>query len=167
MGRNAGYLALWCGVAGGAEEVLFPEYLSDRAGQVSPQEAIRDKAIELIIKNRGLGKHHNLIVVAEGIGGSGLLAKNIEDALGIETRATILGHLQRGGTPTALDRMHASMMGSLAIQAIQDGVREKAFNPTAVGYSAGQYELLPIETALTAKRTMGPELYEMIKVLSV
>ena len=95
MGRGAGYIALWCGIANGAEDVLLPE-LYDYDEQ---------KLVNHIIEGRKLGKQHHLIINAEGIGHSTSMAKRIEAATGIETRATILGHMQRGGSPTAKDRM--------------------------------------------------------------
>ena len=102
MGRNAGYIAMWCAIANGAEDVLLPErYDGD-------EQAL----INRIIENRKRGKKHNIIVNAEGIGHSTSMAKRIEAATGIETRATILGHMQRGGTPTCKDRMYASIMGA-------------------------------------------------------
>ena len=105
MGRNAGYIALWCGIANGAEDILLPErYNGD-------EQAI----INHIIDGRKKGKKHHLIINAEGIGHSTGMARRIEAATGIETRATILGYMQRGGSPTCKDRMYASIMGSYAV----------------------------------------------------
>ena len=105
MGRNAGYIALWCGIANGAEDILLPErYNND-------EQAL----INSIINNRKKGKRHHIIVNAEGIGHSTSMARRIEAATGIETRATILGHMQRGGSPTCKDRMYASIMGAYAV----------------------------------------------------
>ena len=97
MGRSAGYIALWCGIANGAEQILIPVKFDNNY----------DKLIEEIKNNRASGMTHQIIVNAEGIGHSYGLAKKIEEATGIETRATILGHLQRGGSPTARDRVYA------------------------------------------------------------
>ena len=106
MGRNAGYLALWCGIANGAEDILLPErYDGDE-----------QRLIDRIIQNRKYGKKHNIIINAEGIGHSTSMARRIEAATGIETRATLLGHMQRGGTPTCKDRVYASIMGSKAVE---------------------------------------------------
>ena len=102
MGRNAGYIALWCGIANGAEDILLPE----------KYDYDEQKLINNIIEGRKRGKKHHIIINAEGIGHSSSMAKRIEAATGIETRATILGHMQRGGNPTCIDRVHASMMGS-------------------------------------------------------
>ena len=89
MGRNAGYIALWCGIANGAEDILLPE----------KYDYDEQKIINNIIENRKKGKKHHIIINAEGIGHSEAMAKRIEAATGIETRATILGHMQRGGKP--------------------------------------------------------------------
>ena len=111
MGRNAGYIALWCGIANGAEDVLIPE-LYDYDEQ---------KIINNIIENRKKGKKHHIIINAEGIGHSTSMAKRIEAATGMETRATILGYMQRGGSPTCQDRVYATMMGALAVDLLCEG----------------------------------------------
>lgn len=90
MGRGAGYIALWCGIANGAEDILLPE----------KYDYDEQKIVNHIIENRKRGKQHHIIVNAEGIGHSASMAKRIEAATGVETRATILGHMQRGGSPT-------------------------------------------------------------------
>ncbi|MCL2373115.1 MAG: 6-phosphofructokinase [Defluviitaleaceae bacterium] len=151
MGRNAGYLALWCGITGGAEEVLTPEHPLDTKSVIAQ-----------ILKNRARGKRHNLIVVAEGVGGSDALAKEIERVLGIETRSTILGHMQRGGMPTATDRMHASVMGYMAVKAIHEGETNKV-----IAYKNGRHTLLSLKEALSAKTTYTPEMYEITKILAI
>jgi 6-phosphofructokinase 1 len=151
MGRDAGYLATWCGLTGGAEEVLIPE---------NPVDV--NSVIEQILRNRAKGKRHNLIVVAEGIGGSDGLAKELEKVLGIEARATVLGHLQRGGTPTAVDRMHATIMGHMAVDAVRDSNTN-----TAVVFRAGKHELIPLADAINAKREYDPKMYEITKILAI
>ncbi|OYP12182.1 ATP-dependent 6-phosphofructokinase, partial [Lachnotalea glycerini] len=93
MGRNAGYIALWCGIANGAEDILLPEKYNHDEQQL----------INNIINNRKKGKKHHIVINAEGIGHSEAMARRIEAATGIETRATILGHMQRGGSPTCRD----------------------------------------------------------------
>ena len=93
---------MWCGIANGAEDVLIPE----------KYDYDEQKLINNIIASRKAGKKHHIIVNAEGIGHSEAMAKRIEAATGIETRATILGHMQRGGSPTCKDRVYASMMGA-------------------------------------------------------
>ena len=111
MGRGAGFIALWCGVANGAENVLLPEKYDYN------EQAL----VNNIINNRKKGKKHHIIINAEGIGHSTSMAKRIEAATGVETRATILGYMQRGGSPTAKDRMKASMMGAYAVDILCQG----------------------------------------------
>ena len=151
MGRDAGFLALWCGITGGAEEVLIPENPVDT-----------NSVIETILQNRAQGKRHNLVVVAEGVGGAGKLAKEIERVLGIESRATVLGHMQRGGPPTAVDRMHASVMGYMAVKAIMDGDVNKV-----VVYKNGRHSLMDLAEALSAKREYDSEMYDITKILAI
>ena len=153
MGRDAGYIAMWCAMAGGAEEVLIPE---------SKGVITEDMVIEQILMNRSKGKRHNLVVVAEGVGGTVKLAKKIQDITGIQTRATVLGHLQRGGIPTAVDCMHASMMGYLAVKQILDGERNKI-----IAYNRGRYEALDINEALNMQKKIDSEYYEVVKLLSI
>ncbi|MDR1705145.1 MAG: 6-phosphofructokinase [Clostridiales bacterium] len=152
MGRDAGQLALWCGMAGGAEEVLIPENTQDGY----------DAVIRLIINNRVKGKSHNLILVAEGVGGAQELAERIEHVTGITSRATILGYLQRGGSPTALDRMHAAMMGLTAVERFLAGDCNKA-----IIYKNGGYGTLDIKEAVSAEKRYDSKLYDAIKILAV
>lgn len=152
MGRNAGYIALWCAMIGGAEEVLIPE---------SPHIA-HEAVIKQILENRAKGKTHNLVIVAEGIGGSQELAKKIEEVTGIQTRATILGHLQRGGTPTAIDKMHGSMMGYKAVEALLKGKKNRV-----MVYIGGKYDDLDLDEALACKREYDNSLYEITKILAI
>ncbi len=152
MGRNAGYIALWCGIANGAEDILLPElYNYDEAA-----------IIENIIKNRKRGKKHHIIINAEGVGHSVSMAKRIEEATGIETRATILGHLQRGGSPTAKDRVIASVMGAYAVDALMDGKTNRV-----VAYSHGEYVDYDINEALQMKKTIDPFEYSVARILSL
>lgn len=133
MGRDAGYLALWCGIANGAEHILLPE-----------QHGFDEKAmINDIIENRNKGKKHYIIINAEGVGDSINLAKRIEEATGVETRASILGHLQRGGSPTVKDRVYASIMGSKAVELLVEGKTNRV-----VGYKNGEYIDFDINDAL-------------------
>jgi 6-phosphofructokinase 1 len=121
-----------------------------------------DAVIRQIIQNRSKGKRHNLVVVAEGVGKSAALAKKIQEVVGIESRATILGHLQRGGMPSALDRFHGSRMGFLAVEAIKEGKT----NMASV-YSGGHHVLMDLEEALTCKKEISMNMYEMIKILAI
>ena len=111
MGRHAGHIALWCGIANGAEEILIAErYDYDEV-----------KIIKRINKRRETGKKHYIIINAEGVGESENMAKRIEAVTGMETRATIIGHAQRGGTPTARDRVYGSVMGAKAVDLLDIG----------------------------------------------
>ena len=111
MGRGAGYIALWCGIANGAEDVLLPE----------KYDYDEQRLVSNFIENRKVGKKHHIIIGAEGIGHSTSMARRIEAATGVETRATILGHMQRGGSPTARDRMMGSVMGAYAVDCLCAG----------------------------------------------
>ena len=150
MGRNAGYIALWCGVANGAEDILLPENYD-----YNEQEIINN-----IIRNRKRGKKHHLIINAEGIGHSTSMARRIEAATGIETRATILGHMQRGGNPTCKDRYYASMMGACAVDALIAGKSNRV-----VAYKNGEFVDYDIEEALNMKKSIDPYQYEIAKLL--
>ena len=150
MGRNAGYIALWCGIANGAEDILLPErYDGD-------EQAL----INRVIENRKRGKKHNIIINAEGIGHSASMARRIEAATGIETRATILGHMQRGGTPTCKDRVYASIMGSKAALLLAEGKSNRL-----VAYKNGDYVDFDIQEALNMKKDIQEDQYEIAKML--
>lgn len=137
MGRGAGYIALWTGIAGGAEDVLAKENYDGNEQEL----------IDHIIQNRALGKRHHIIVNAEAIGGSTELAKVIESVTGIETRATILGYLQRGGTPTARDRVAATVFGEFAIELIDKGELN-----TVVTLDGSVPKAVDITTVITAPK---------------
>jgi len=151
MGRGAGYIALWCGIANGAEDVLLPE-------QYDYDE---QKLVNHIIEGRKQGKQHHLIVNAEGIGHSTSMAKRIEAATGIETRATILGHMQRGGNPTAMDRVYASTMGALAVDLLCEGKTNRV-----IGYRHGEFIDTEIEEALEMEKGMDPYQIKICKNLA-
>ena len=151
MGRSAGYIALWCGVASGAENILLPEYYDGNEQEI----------INQIIANRKRGKKHHLIINAEGVGHSTSMAKRIEAATGIETRATILGYMQRGGSPTAIDRYYASIMGAKAVDLLCEGKSNRV-----VGYRGGEFVDFDINEALTMKKDIPPYEYEVAKILA-
>lgn len=150
MGRSAGYIALWCGIANGAEGILLQEKFDNDY----------DKLIEQIKENREAGMTHQIIVNAEGIGHSNSLAKRIEEATGIETRATVLGHLQRGGSPTARDRVYASIMGSYAVDIIDQGKKNRL-----VGYKNGKVYDIDIEEAFQMEKSIDEYQYEVASIL--
>ena len=151
MGRNAGYIALWCGIANGAEDILLPERYDGN------EQALIDR----IIENRKRGKKHNIIINAEGIGHSGSMARRIEAATGIETRATILGHMQRGGTPTCKDRVYASIMGARAAELLCEGKSNRL-----VAYKHGEFVDFDIQEALQMKKDISEEQFEIAKMLA-
>ena len=151
MGRHAGYIALWCGLANGAEDILLPErYNHDE-----------QKIINHIIDSRKQGKKHHLIINAEGIGHSTSMAKRIEAATGMETRATILGHMQRGGNPTCKDRVYASIMGAYAVDALVAGKSSRV-----VAYKKGEYIDYDIDEALAMKKDISEYDYNISKILA-
>ena len=152
MGRRAGYIALWCGIANGAEDILLPE----------KYDYDEQKLVNNIIEKRKRGKKHHIIVNAEGIGHSASMAKRIEAATGIETRATILGHMQRGGSPTAKDRVYASTMGALAVELLCDGKSNRV-----VGYRHGDFVDFDIDEALSMQKGISEFQYRVSKDLSI
>lgn len=152
MGRGAGYLALWCGVANGAEAVLIPEM----------KDYSEEKIIADIQEQRKRGKKNYIIINAEGIGDSINMAKRIEEATGVETRATILGYMQRGGNPTCKDRMYASIMGSKAVDLLLEGKTNRV-----VGYRHGEFVDFDIDEGLSMGKGIDPYQYEVAKQLAL
>lgn len=152
MGRDAGYLALWCGIANGAERILLPE-------EHDYDEA---KIVEDIKENRKRGKKHYIIINAEGIGDSMNMAKRIEEETGMETRATILGHMQRGGSPTCKDRVYASIMGAKAVDLLLEGKTNRV-----VGYKHGEYIDFDINEALAMQKGIPQYQYDIAKQLAL
>ena len=150
MGRNAGYIALWCGVANGAEDILLPEKYD-----FNEQDIINN-----IITNRRRGKTHHIIINAEGIGHSTSMARRIEAATGIETRATILGYMQRGGNPTCKDRYFASIMGAYAVDIMLKGKTNRV-----VSYQHGQFVDFDIEEALNMQKGIDEYEWEVAHLL--
>ncbi|MDD2972903.1 MAG: 6-phosphofructokinase [Lachnospiraceae bacterium] len=152
MGRNAGYIALWCGVANGAEDILLPE----------KYDYDEQRIINNIINNRKRGKTHHIIINAEGIGHSTSMARRIEAATGIETRATILGYMQRGGSPTCKDRFYASMMGAYAADILYEGKTNRV-----VGYQHGEFMDFDIDEALAMQKDIPEYQYQVSRILSL
>lgn len=150
MGRHAGYIALWCGIANGAEDILLPERYDGNEQML----------INRIIDNRKRGKRHHIIINAEGIGHSASMAKRIEAATGIETRATILGYMQRGGAPTCKDRVYASIMGAKAVELLEGGKTNRV-----VAYKHGEFLDFDIQEALNMKKDIPEDQYEVSKLL--
>ncbi len=150
MGRNAGYIALWCGVANGAEDILLPEKYDYNEQNI----------INNIIENRKRGKTHHIIINAEGIGHSASMAKRIEAATGLETRATILGYMQRGGSPTCKDRYFASIMGAYAVDILLQGKSNRV-----VAYKHGEFIDYDIEEALNMQKSIDEYQFNIARML--
>ncbi|AVX30337.1 6-phosphofructokinase [Carboxydocella thermautotrophica] len=151
MGRQAGYIALWAGLAGGAESVLIPEAPLD---------------IEEIVEriNNGLkrGKKHSIIIVAEGVARGADIVDAIRGATGNEVRLTVLGHIQRGGSPTAYDRMMGSRMGTLAVDWLLEGK-----SGVMVGLKNNQLVPVPLQTAVNRNSQFPLELYALAGSLAI
>jgi len=152
MGRNAGFLALYVGIAVGATAVLVPEREFDLERDV----------VERIRNARLAGATHFMIVVAEGVGSAVDIGKQIHEAIGIEPRVTVLGHIQRGGSPNARDRETATRMGYFAVKAL-DGGRTNCI----IGTRGGDIVETPIEEALEMKKHLQMDRYEVLETVSV
>ena len=152
MGRRCGDIALQTGIATGATAILVPEI---------PYNIERD-VIQRIVNTQKTGKKHFIVVVAEGVGKVAELANYIENRLGIETRATILGHVQRGGSPTLRDRVVASEMGFRAVELL-----EKNLGNRVVAMKDGKIVDLDINEALDMQRVFDEDLYKIAMTISI
>ena len=151
MGRTAGHIALWCGIGTGAEYVLTSEaYDHDE-----------QRIIDKIMEKRKIGKRHHMVINAEGVGDSEAMAKRIQAATGIETRATILGHIQRGGSPTCKDRVYATAMGVKAVELLCEGKTNRV-----VGYKGGEFIDYDIQEALAMEKNLNPFLFDCVRQVS-
>ena len=146
MGRNAGHLALYTGVAAGASAVLIPERECD----------LEKDVIDVIRRGCIHGRRHHIVVIAEGVGYVNSYAKEIERSTGLETRVTVLGYIQRGGAPSARDRVSAAMMG---VQAVDVLCREDPASRVIVGRN-GSFTDMDITEALQMERMLDEEMYE-------
>ena len=151
MGRRAGFLALQCGIAVGATAILVPEVEHDL-----------NDVIAKIKKSQETGKKHFIIVVAEGVGGVEEIAKRIEEETQIETRATILGHVQRGGRPTVRDRVYATRFGYAAVHLLSKGIGNRV-----VGMNHGQIVDYDIYEALNMHKPFDTEMFEVANTTSI
>ena len=151
MGRNAGYLALYVGIAVGATAVLVPE---------RPLDFQKD-VVEVIQNSRLKGNTHFMIVVAEGVGSALDIGKRIHEELGIEPRVTVLGHIQRGGSPNARDRETATRMGYFAVKAFAEGRGN-----CVIGLLNGAIQEIPIEEALKMEKHLQMYRYEVLETMS-
>ena len=152
MGRGAGYLALEAGIAVGATSIIVPEVEYD----------IERDVIARIREFQKTGKKHFIVIVAEGVGGTAEIAKKIEAETGVESRATILGHVQRGGSPTARDRIMASHMGSRAVDLLTQGIGNRV-----VGIRDNKIVDFDIFEALKMTKTIDMKDYELAHEISI
>ncbi len=151
MGRRAGDIAVYTGLAGGAEGIMIPEMPIDI-----------DKLCRRIIEGRNRGKSSSIIILAEGAGKALELEKIIEEKTGMETRATVLGYIQRGGSPTAADIILASRMGNYAVELL-----EKDMGNRVVSIRNNKIVDDDINEALAMENKFNNELYELAQVLSI
>lgn len=152
MGRGAGYLALEAGIAVGATSIIVPEVEYD----------IERDVIARIREFQKTGKKHFIVIVAEGVGGTAEIAKKIEAETGVESRATILGHVQRGGSPTARDRIMASQMGSRAVDLLTQGIGNRV-----VGIKDNKIVDFDIFEALKMTKIIDMKDYELAHEISI
>lgn len=152
MGRAAGYIALEAGIACGADVILIPEQKYDFGEDV----------LRPILEAKSRGKKHAIVVVAEGIGGVLEMAKEIEAATGIESRATILGHVQRGGSPTVRDRVVASRMGARCVELLLEGKANRI-----VCEKDGKISDIDINEGLEMKKSIPEDLLQLVKKLTI
>lgn len=152
MGRNAGHLAVYVGLAVGATAILIPEHPFDFENDV----------VEHIRRGKYLGKHHHLIIVAEGVGHTAEIAERIRAEMGIETRITIIGHVQRGGSPSVRDRAMATRMGHFAVEQLLAGKSN-----IVVCYRDSHITAIPIKDALAMKKELDPYMYRVASEVSL
>ncbi|MFM1539207.1 6-phosphofructokinase [Helcococcus bovis] len=150
MGRNCGDIALYAGVAGGAESILVPEVPVDM-----------EQVISRVQRGKARGKLHHIVVVAEGIGNPQNIAKEIQDRTGVETKLTILGHVQRGGSPALRDAIMASEMGVKAVELLIEGK-----SSLAIGIKGGKIFSMYIPDAIKVKSEFNTELYTIASILA-
>ena len=151
MGRDAGYIAVMAGISCGAEAVIIPEKKFD----------FDEDVLRPIIEGKNRGKSHYLVIVAEGVGGALEMAEEIEKRTGIETTATILGHIQRGGSPTVDDRVYASEMGLKAVEALMEGKSNRL-----IVMQDHKITDIDIDEGLAMKKEMNPDLIRLCKIMS-
>ncbi|MDN3018248.1 6-phosphofructokinase [Paenibacillus sp. BSR1-1] len=151
MGRDAGDIALWAGLAGGAETILIPEENYDM-----------NEVADRLRKGQERGKKHSIIIVAEGVCSGVEFAKELQELTNFDTRVSVLGHMQRGGSPTAADRVLASRLGARAVELLIEGKGGRA-----VGIENNQLVDYDIVEALSRKHVLDLELFKLSKELSI
>ena len=150
MGRNSGWLAMVAGISGGAEYILVPE-----------EEYDLDKICESMKAEYDKGKRYILLVVAEGAGKASEIGPIIAEKTGRDTRVSKLGHIQRGGSPSVIDRVNASRLGEHAALAIISGLSDIVF-----GFNRGHVVSINLHDAVNNKKTLDPQLIRLAKVLA-
>jgi len=151
MGRHYGFIALAAGLAGGAETILIPEIPFSY-----------DEICDKLMRGYRRGKLHSMIVVAEGAASGLEVGRQIKERTGFDTKVTILGHLQRGGSPSSSDRILASRLGAKAVELLMNGEVKKM-----VGMQGGQVVAMDIEEALAQTRSIDLEMYNLAGILSI
>ena len=150
MGRSCGDIALYAGISGGAESIIVPE-----------METNMDEIAKKMLEGKNRGKRHHIILVAEGAGEAHEVARELQKLTGIETRVTILGYIQRGGSPGPADRIMATSMGVVAVESLLEN------RSVAIGIRGGRIFSEPIGTALRTKNKFNRKLYETMKMVSI
>ncbi|MDD4780859.1 MAG: 6-phosphofructokinase [Tissierellia bacterium] len=151
MGRDCGDIALYAGLAGGAEMVIIPEI-----------EYNIEEVCDKIMQGRARGKKHSIIILAEGAGDAREISDEIEKRIGVSTRYSVLGYTQRGGTPSAFDRLLGSKMGARAVEMLSNSMTNRA-----LGVRGSEIFDMDMEEALSAKKQFDNETYELTKILSI
>lgn len=151
MGRHSGFIALAAGLAGGAESILIPE---------SPFDL--EAVCRRLLRGVRRGKLHSVIIVAEGAGSAAEVAREIKARTGFDTKITVLGHIQRGGAPTAYDRILASIMGARAIDLLEAGERS-----AMVGLTGSRLKHYDLARVFEVKKQIDKELYRLAEVLAI
>lgn len=151
MGRSAGHIALWAGLSGGAESILVPE-----------EPFNIEEVVERLVQGNKRGKKHSIIIVAEGVGSAVKIGKKIKEATEFDTRITVLGHIQRGGSPTASDRVLASRLGAYAVDLLLQNKSGRAVG--IVNNKIVDYE---ISDAFKKGQSIDKDLFELSKILSI
>lgn len=151
MGRHCGDIALYAGLAGGAESIIIPEI-----------EFVPDDMCRKLLQGKKRGKLHNLILLAEGVGKPYELADEITRKTGMDVRVTVMGHLQRGGSPTAFDRILASRYGSRAVELLMEGKAGRA-----IGVQGNEIVDFDIIEALSMEKRINRPIYDLAQMLSI
>lgn len=151
MGRHRGDIAMWAGLSGGAESILIPEI-----------EADMEEVIQRLLDGHKRGKKHSIIIVAEGVSPVSAIGERIKEATGFDTRVTVLGHVQRGGSPSAYDRMLGSRLGAKAVDLLREGDAGKM-----VGIQQNRIIAVTFDDVFNGQLQTDKEMYELSKSLSI